>query len=54
MKRGGAGGLSFPASTPKSGSDLTWVDNQGLPADVEVVYKEITMGEPHGEIIGGR
>ncbi len=31
-----------------------WVDDQGLAADVEVVYKEITMGKPHGEIIGGR
>jgi hypothetical protein len=31
-----------------------WVDGQSLPAHVEVVYKEITMGKPHGEIIGGR
>jgi hypothetical protein len=31
-----------------------WVDPQGLAADVEVVYKEITMGKPHGEINGGR
>jgi cyclase len=31
-----------------------WVDPQGLPAQVEVVYKEITTGKPHGEIIGGK
>ena len=31
-----------------------WVDPQGLPAQVEVVDKEITTGKPHGEIIGGK
>jgi cyclase len=31
-----------------------WVDAQSLPGEVEVVYKEITMGKPHGEILGGR
>ena len=31
-----------------------WVDPEGLPAQVEVVYKEITTGKPHGEIIGGK
>jgi cyclase len=31
-----------------------WVDPQGLPAQVEVVYKEITTGKPHGEINGGK
>jgi len=31
-----------------------WVDTAGLPAHVEVVYKEMTTGKPHGEIIGGR
>ena len=31
-----------------------WVDTSALPAHVEVVYKEISMGKPHGEIIGGR
>jgi glyoxylase-like metal-dependent hydrolase (beta-lactamase superfamily II) len=31
-----------------------WVDQAGLAADVEVVYKEITTGKPHGEILGGR
>ena len=40
--------ITLPASVKN------WVDNQGLPAAVEVVYKEITMGKPHGEIIGGR
>jgi cyclase len=40
--------IKLPASVKN------WVDNQGLAADVEVVYKEITMGKPHGEIIGGR
>ena len=31
-----------------------WIDADSLPADVEVVYKEITTGKPHGEILGGR
>jgi hypothetical protein len=31
-----------------------WVDDEGLPGDVEIVYKEITTGKPHGEILGGR
>jgi cyclase len=31
-----------------------WIDPQDLPTDVEVVYKEITTGKPHGEILGGR
>jgi hypothetical protein len=26
----------------------------GLPGQVEIVYKEITMNKPHGEIIGGK
>ena len=37
-----------------SESVKNWVDPQGLPAQVEVVYKEITTGKPHGEIIGGK
>ena len=40
--------IKLPASVKN------WVDNDGLAADVEVVYKEITTGKPHGEIIGGR
>jgi glyoxylase-like metal-dependent hydrolase (beta-lactamase superfamily II) len=31
-----------------------WIDPQDLPNDVEVVYKEITTGKPHGELLGGR
>lgn len=30
-----------------------WVGD-GLPGQVEVVYKEITTGKPHGEILGGK
>jgi hypothetical protein len=26
----------------------------GLPGQVEIVYKEITMKKPYGEIIGGK
>ena len=37
-----------------SASVKNWVDPEGLPAQVEVVYKEITTGKPHGEIIGGK
>jgi cyclase len=40
--------IKLPASVKN------WVDTPGLAADVEVVYKEITMGKPHGEINGGR
>lgn len=31
-----------------------WVGADTLPAQVEVVYKEMTLGKPHGEILGGR
>jgi hypothetical protein len=31
-----------------------WVETSALPTQVEVVYKEIATGKPHGEIIGGR
>jgi cyclase len=31
-----------------------WVAEDSLPGQVEVVYKEITMGKPHGEILGGK
>ena len=31
-----------------------WVNNESLGGQVEVVYKEITMGKPHGEILGGK
>jgi glyoxylase-like metal-dependent hydrolase (beta-lactamase superfamily II) len=27
-----------------------WVSNESLGGDVEIVYKEITMGKPHGDI----
>jgi glyoxylase-like metal-dependent hydrolase (beta-lactamase superfamily II) len=27
-----------------------WVNNEGLAGDVEIVYKEITLGKPHGDI----
>jgi cyclase len=40
--------ITLPASVQN------WVDKEGLPGDVEVVYKEITTGKPHGEILGGR
>src|SRR5438093_3375272 len=39
--------ITLPASVKN------WVDPEGLPAQVEVVYKEITTGKPHGEILGG-
>jgi hypothetical protein len=31
-----------------------WVAEDSLPGQVEVVYKEITTGKPHGEITGGK
>jgi cyclase len=31
-----------------------WVDTERMGPQVEVVYKEITMGKPHGEIQGGK
>ncbi|MEW5977930.1 MAG: MBL fold metallo-hydrolase [Acidobacteriota bacterium] len=31
-----------------------WVGDSTLPGQVEVIYKEITMGKPHGEILGGK
>ena len=40
--------ITLPASVQN------WVDKEGLPGDVEVVYKEMTTGKPHGEILGGR
>jgi cyclase len=40
--------ITLPASVQN------WVDKEGLAADVEVVYKEMTTGKPHGEILGGR
>lgn len=35
------------------GSVKNWVSD-GLASQVEVVFKEITMGKPHGEILGGK
>jgi cyclase len=40
--------ITLPASVQN------WVDKEGLPGSVEVVYKELTTGKPHGEILGGR
>src|ERR1700730_18634455 len=40
--------ITLPASVQN------WVDKEGLAADVEVVYKELTMGNPHEKILGGR
>jgi len=31
-----------------------WADKERMGGQVEVVYKEITMGKPHGEILGGK
>jgi cyclase len=33
-----------------SDSVKNWVSDEGLASDVEVVYKEITLGKPHGDI----
>src|SRR5262245_18632367 len=33
-----------------SDSVKNWVSDEGLATDVEVVYKEITLGKPHGDI----
>jgi hypothetical protein len=41
-------------TTIKLPESVNWVDPQSLPAQVEVVYKEITIGKPHGEVIGGK
>ena len=32
----------------------TWADKERMGGQVEVVYKEITMGKPHGEILSGK
>ena len=31
-----------------------WADKERMGGQVEVVYKEITMGKPHGEILSGK
>jgi len=44
---------SSTTSVHLSGAVKTWTGD-GLPDQVEIVYKEITMNKPHGEIIGGK
>ena len=37
-----------------SDSVKNWTETERMGGQVEVVYKEITMGKPHGEIRGGK
>jgi cyclase len=46
--------VKLPASVGNWTTSHPLIDTISLPSQVEAVYQEITMGKPHGEIVGGK